>query len=366
MDSQLLPFSASLKNLPVYRPGRPIEEVARELGLPFEGIIKLASNENPLGSSPLAISAMREACNRVHLYPDGNGYYLKRELAKHLDVTPENVVLGNGSNDILELTGHALLHPDAAVVVSQYCFAVYVIVTRLFGAELIEVPALSYGHHLTAMLEAITPRTRLVFVANPNNPTGSRVPNKDLSRFIAAFPEDVLLVLDEAYVEFLEDPLDVLSLVRSGKKPNLLLTRTFSKIHGLAGLRIGYGVGHPEIVQVLEKIRQPFNVNAVAQAGAIGALEDFQHVLNTRANNAQGLLQLETAFTEAGLPFVPSSANFVLVRVGDATAVDAGLQRRGVIVRSMQGYGLPEWIRITVGTPSENQRLLTGLREVLQ
>jgi len=286
---ELLKTNPFIKNLPVYQPGRPIEEVARELGLPLDGIIKLASNENPFGPSPLALAAMQKALAVVNLYPDGNAFYLKQKLAAKLGVEPENLILGNGSNEIIEFVGHALLAPGAEVVVSQYCFAVYPIVTALFGANLITVPAKNYGHDLSAMLKAITPRTRIVFVANPNNPTGTTAGREELARFVNAVPANVLLVMDEAYIDFLDEPLDLLPEIRNDAKPNLLLMRTFSKIYGLAGLRIGYGIGHPEFVAALEKIRQPFNINLLAQTAALAALDDAEHVHKTRLNNFAGL-----------------------------------------------------------------------------
>lgn len=355
------PTNPALAHLPVYQPGRPIEEVARELGLPADDIIKLASNENPLGPSPRALEAMREAAKRVHLYPDGNAFHLKRRLAEKLGVTPEHLILGNGSNEIIEFVGHALLGPETEVVVSQYCFAVYPIVTRLFGAKLVTVPARDYGHDLRAMLAALTPRARVVFVANPNNPTGTIVPPAELAGFVEALPPGVVLALDEAYLEFLEDAADFLPRVRAGTRPNLLLMRTFSKIHGLAGLRVGYGIGHPDFIAVLEKVRQPFNLNLLAQAAALAALDDAEHVARTRRNNAAGLRCLAEGCARLGLETLPSGANFILVRVGDGQRVFDALQRRGVIVRPMGGYQLPEWIRISVGTPAENARCLAAL-----
>ena len=349
----------------MYQPGRPIEEVARELGLPTDGIIKLASNENPFGPSPLAVAALQKALTGVNLYPDGNAFYLKQKLAAKLGVEPANLILGNGSNEIIEFAGHALLTPGADVVVSQYCFAVYPIVTKLFGANLIAVPAKHYGHDLAAMLRAITPQTRIVFVANPNNPTGTLAPREEVVKFVNGVPDDVLLVMDEAYIDFLDDPLDLVSLVRLGARPNLILMRTFSKIYGLAGLRIGYGIGHPEFIAALEKIRQPFNINLLAQTAALAALDDVEHVRKTRANNFAGLEFFKRAFRDLKLECVPSFANFILVRVGDGQRVFEAMQRAGVIVRPMGGYQLPEWIRISIGTPQENERCIGALRKVL-
>jgi histidinol-phosphate aminotransferase len=263
------------------------------------------------------------------------------------------------------MVGHALLAPGAEVVVSQYCFAVYPIVTALFGAKLVVVPAKNHGHDLDAMLAAITPNTRIVFVANPNNPTGTTAGREELARFVNAVPANVLLALDEAYIEFLNEPLDLLPEIRNGTKPNLLLMRTFSKIYGLAGLRIGYGIGHPDFIAALEKIRQPFNINLVAQAGALAALDDTKHVEKTRKTNSRGLKLYARTFRKLGLEFVPSQANFILVRVGDGQRVFGELQKLGVIVRPMGGYQLPEWVRITVGTPKENKRCLEALKTIL-
>jgi histidinol-phosphate aminotransferase len=360
-----LPLTTVLNNLPVYQPGRPIEEVARELGLDADSIIKLASNENPLGPARLALAAMRKALAQVNLYPDGNAFYLKQKLAAKLSVTPANLILGNGSNEVIEMVGHALLSPGAEVVVSQYCFAVYPIVTALFGAKLVTVPAKNYGHDLDAMLAAITPNTRVVFVANPNNPTGTIATRENLARFVNAVPENVLLALDEAYLEFLEEPFDLLPDIRSGRKPNLILMRTFSKIYGLAGLRLGYGIGHPDFIAALEKIRQPFNINSVAQATALAALDDAPHVEKTRRINSRGLKLYARTFRKLGLEFVPSAANFILVRVGEGQRVFTELQKLGVIVRPMGGYQLPEWVRISIGTPKENARCLAALKNVL-
>jgi len=384
----------------VYQPGRPIEEVARELGIPSDSIIKLASNENPLGPSRLALAAMRRALSQANLYPDGNVFYLKQRLAAKLGLKPQNLIFGNGSNEILEFIGHALLDNGAGpnpgsrpedsvslgapastvessakalasaaapleVVASQYCFAVYPIVTALFGARLVSVPAKNYGHDLNAMLAAISTRTRVVFVANPNNPTGTAVSAEELAKFIRAVPERVLIGLDEAYIEFLDEPLDLLPEIRSGARPNLLLMRTFSKIYGLAGLRLGYGIGHPDFISELEKVRQPFNANSIAQAGALAALEDTGHAEKTRRVTARGLKFFMRMFRKLGLEYVRSSANFILVRVGEGQQVFKGMQKLGIIVRPMDSYQLPEWIRISIGTPKQNARCLEALKAAL-
>lgn len=359
------PLNPFLAHLPVYQPGRPIEEVARELGLPVEGIVKMASNENPLGPAPKAIAAMQKALHQLHLYPDGNAFDLKRHLAARLGVDPTHLILGNGSNEVLEFVGHALIAPGSDVVVSEYCFAVYPIVTHLCGGRLIPVPARTYGHDLRAMRQAVTAKTTVVFAANPNNPTGTLATADEVLDLIHQTPPNVLVVLDEAYLEFMDHPQDLLPLVRSGTKPNLLLTRTFSKIHGLAGLRLGYGIGHPDFIAALEKVRQPFNINTMAQVAALAALDDAEHMQRTRDNNSAGLRFLQDAFASMGLEFLPSSANFVLVRVGEGQRVFQELQKLGVIVRPMGGYRLPEWVRISVGTPAENARCLRGLKQIL-
>jgi histidinol-phosphate aminotransferase len=360
-----LPLSPFLKTLPVYQPGRPIEEVARELNLPADSIIKVASNENPFGPSPLALAAMQKSLLGINLYPDGNAFYLKQKLAAKLGIETTNLILGNGSNEIIEFVAHALLAPGDDVVVSQFSFAIYPIVAKMFGANLVIVPAKNYGHDLPAMLKAITPKTRIVFVANPNNPTGTLAPREEVIELVNNVPDDVLLVMDEAYIEFLDDAVDLVPLVRMGVRKNLILMRTFSKIYGLAGLRIGYGIGNPDLIAALDKTRQPFNINSLAQAAALAALDDDEHVRKTRANNFAGLEFFRRAFRDLKLEFVPSSANFVLVRVGEGQKVFDVMQKQGVIVRPMGGYQLPEWIRISVGTPEENERSLKVLKSVL-
>ena len=363
-----LPFSLNpaLENLPVYQPGRPIEEVARELGRPARGIIKMASNENPLGPSPAALAALKGAARQLHLYPDGNAFYLKQKLAAKLAVDPANLILGNGSNEILEFLAHAVMGPGVDVVMSQYCFLVYPLVARLIGANPNVVPARQYGHDLPAMLRAITPRTKVIFVANPNNPTGTLASPEEVRQLLDQTPPQVVIAMDQAYIEFLDEPQDLLPLIRRGEKPNLILLRTFSKIYGLAGLRLGYGIGHRDFVAALEKIRQPFNVNSLAQAAGLAALDDEAHTQKTRQNNAEGLKFLEDALREMGVEFVPSSANFVLLRVGEARRVFTELQSQGIIVRPVENYGLPEWLRISIGTPPQNRRCLRALQRILR
>ncbi len=352
-----------LEKLTAYDPGKPIEETARELGLDPRDIIKLASNENPLGPSPMAVEAIREAAGKAHLYPDGGGYQLRTAIAERFGLARENIILGNGSNEIIELIGHGFLRPGDNVIAAEHAFVVYRLMATLFGAETIEVPDPGFVHDLDAMLEAITPQTRKLFIANPNNPTGTMVGEEAIARFMDRVPDHVMVIFDEAYYEFLEEPPDTLRYVREGR--NVVVMRTFSKIQGLAALRIGYGITTPEIATVLQKCRQPFNANAIAQAGALAGLLDEEHQERTREVNRQGLAIYEDAFREMGLEFVPSVANFVLVRVGDGDAVFRQMLERGIILRAMRGYKLPEWIRISVGTPEQCRRCVEVLGEVL-
>lgn len=360
-----LEFNPALATLPVYQPGRPIEEVARELGLPAESIIKLASNENPLGPSPAALAAVKQAARQMHLYPDGNAFYFKQKLAAKLQLEPSNLILGNGSNELLEFVGHALMTPGCDVVGAEYGFAVYPIVAALFGANFITVPAKNFGHDLPAMLQAITPKTKVVFVADPNNPTGTRVSSEELLDFVKKVPSNVLVVMDQAYIEFLDNALDLIPMIKSGEFKNLILLRTFSKIYGLAGLRLGYGIAHPELISAMEKIRQPFNINLLAQAGCLAALDDEKHIAKTLKTNAAGLKFFAKALKRMKIEFVPSHGNFILIRVGNGQAVFNQMQKEGVITRPMGGYKLPEWIRITVGTSKENKRCIEALNKAL-
>jgi len=356
--------NSQLRDLVSYEPGKPVEDVARELGLAPADIIKLASNENPLGPSPKALAAMHEAVERAHFYPDGGGFYLREAIAAQFGFQRENVILGNGSNEVIEFIGHAFLRPGDEVVTARHAFAVYALMAQLFDARVIEVPDPQYRHDLEAMAAAITPRTREVFITNPNNPTGTMVSQAEIDRFMDRVPDHVVVVFDEAYYEFVDDPPDTLKYIRAGRE-NVVVLRTFSKIQGLAGLRIGYGLGAASIVNVLQKTRQPFNANAIAQAGAIAGLQDLEHQRRTRELTHEGRAWFEEEFARMGLEYVPSQANFVMVNVGDGNAVFKALMAKGVIVRAMASYQLPAWIRVTVGTAEQNRRFMAELRAAL-
>ncbi len=351
--------------LAAYEPGRPLEEVARAYGFADpEAVIKLASNENALGPSPLAIRAMAAAAARMHRYPDGAATALREALAARLGVSVDCILPGNGSNELLELLGHAFLGPGTNVVVADCAFVVYRMVAAMFGATVIAVPMAALTHDLPAMAAAVTPETRLLFVANPNNPTSTRVTPEAVAAFMAQVPPHVIVCFDEAYVELLppaQQP-DTLRYVRENRL--VVILRTFSKTYGLAGLRLGYAVAPPECIALLNRVRQPFNVSAIAQEAALAALADDAHVARTRELVQEGLRALEAGFRRMGLDFVPASANFILVRVGQGRDVFEALMREGVIVRPMDGYGLPEYVRVTVGTASENARFLEALGRV--
>ena len=350
-----------VRELAQYVPGKSIEDVARDLHLDPKSIVKLASNENPRGPSPGVIKAIAAAAAEATRYPDGNGFALKAVLSQRLGVDPAQIVLGNGSNDILELATQAFLRPGDEAIYAAHAFAVYPLATRARGAIGVEVPARDFGHDLTRMLAAVTPRTRIVFVANPNNPTGTFVPAAELLAFIASVPPEVLIVLDEAYNEYL-DPVDRCDSVNwIAKFPNLLVSRTFSKAYGLAALRIGYGLMDAGVADMLNRVRQPFNVNTLAQAAAIAALADADYVDRSRELNRAGLAQLAAGFAALGVASLPSHGNFVLAKVGDAGTVYQRLLAQGVIVRPVANYGLPEWLRISVGLQDENARFLKAL-----
>ena len=353
-----------LRNLAVYEPGKPIEETARELGVDPRTIVKLASNENPLGPSPKAIQAMRAAAEDAHLYPDGGGFYLCKAIAAKLGLALENVILGNGSNEVIEFLGHAFLDLDDDVVTSQYAFIVYKLIATSFGARTIETPSPDFQQDLEAMLDAITPKTRIVFIPNPNNPTGTLISQREIDRFMSRVSENIIVVFDEAYFEFLDHPPNTLQFVRDDR--NVVVLRTFSKIHGLAGLRVGYGVARPDLIEVLHKTRQPFNINSIAQAGALAALKDEAHQRETKRVIDEGFAYLQEQFTEMKVRFVPGVANFLMVNVGDGPAVFQKLLARKVIVRPLKGYNLSEWVRISVGTMEQNRKCIAALKQILR
>ncbi len=360
-----------IRGIAPYQPGKPISELAREMGLDERKIIKLASNENPLGISPKAKAAVKKALADGARYPDGNAFQLKAALARRYKVPEECIVVGNGSNDLLELVAGAFLAPGRAAVYSQHAFAVYPLATEARGARGIVVPAKNYGHDLPAMLAAITPEVRVVFIANPNNPTGTFVPGKELEDFISRAPRDVAVVVDEAYTEYLPPECRYDSVAWLKTFPNFVLTRTFSKVYGLAGLRVGFGLMHPQVADLLNRVRQPFNVNSLALAAATAALDDRKFVAKSTRMNRAGMARLERSFKALGLEYIPSCANFVSFclprRNGEslAGAVYGKLLRQGVIVRPVAGYGMPDHLRVTVGTPEENEKFLKALRAAL-
>ncbi len=351
------------RDLPVYEPGKPIEETARELGARADEIVKLASNENPLGPSPKALAAMRAALDSGHRYPDGGGFYLRDALAKKLGLSRDHLILGAGSNEIIEFLGHAFLDRGDEVVTSEHAFVVYKLVAAVFGARTIEVPSPDLRHDLEGIIAAITPKTRLIFIANPNNPTGTLAGQDEIDRFMERIPPEIVVVFDEAYFEYLDNPPDTLRFVRDGR--NVITLRTFSKIQGLANLRIGYGIARPELIQVLHKTRQPFNVSGLAQAAALAALEDETHLSETKRITDEGRDYLQNEFASMKLQFVPSVANFVLVNVGDGAKIFRALLERRIIVRALKGYNLAPWIRISVGTMEQNRRCIGALKEIL-
>jgi len=364
-----LPAPGHIRAIAPYQAGKPIDELAREFGLDPAGIVKLASNENPLGLPESARRAMLAAFDSLGRYPDPNGFDLKAALAARYDVPASWLTLGNGSNDILELAALALLAPGSAAVYSQYSFAVYRLATQARGARHIVVPARDYGHDPDAMLEAVDADTRIVFIANPNNPTGTFLPAQRIESFLERLHERhgsrVVVVLDEAYNEYLDPELRFDSTAWVRRFPNLLVSRSFSKVYGLAGLRVGFGVAQPALTDLLNRVRQPFNVNVMAQAAAVAALSDSDFLRRSYELNRDGKRQLVEVFDRLGLEYVPSYGNFVLVRVGDAARVNLELLKRGVIVRPVAGDGLPEWLRVSIGLPEENRRFAEALADIL-
>lgn len=345
-----------------YEPGKPVEEVMRELGL--TRCVKLASNENPLGPSPMALEAMARALSEVSRYPDSSAYYLKQRLAKHYDVAAEQLVLGNGSVELIELIARTFLGPDEEAIVSQYAFVMYWLAIQAVNGHGVVVPARGFGHDLPAMAAAVNERTKLIYIANPNNPTGTMASRRDLDALFHAIPEDVIVVLDEAYAEFIKEPDYPNGLDDVARGRSVIVLRTFSKAYGLAGLRVGYGVGKAELIRAMEKVRTPFNTTAVSQRAALAALDDREHVERTYRMNLRERAYLEERLTAMGVRYIPSAANFLLLDVGrPCDGVFQALLARGVIVRPMGGYGLATHLRLSVGTRPENEEFLTAFED---
>lgn len=353
---------SQLADLQPYVPGKPIAELQRQYGL--KDIVKLASNESPLGPSSAVQAAIALAVRETTFYPDGNGFELKQALAEKFNLQPAQITLGNGSNDVLELIARCFAAPGDEVMFAAHAFAVYPLAAKAVGATLVQVPAKDFGHDLPAMLAAVTEKTKLIFIANPNNPTGTAVAHSELETFLARVPERVMVVLDEAYLEYNDNPVNTLEWL--AKFPNLIICRTFSKAYGLAGLRVGFAVSHPDVADLLNRIRQPFNVNSLALAAAVAALGDDDYLSRAREINAAGMRQYEQGFQALGLHYIPSKGNFICVDVGrEAAVVFESLLREGVIVRPVAGYGLPNHLRISIGLEQDNARCLTALAKVL-
>lgn len=354
--------TTAIQALQPYQPGKPIAELAREYGL--QDIIKLASNENPFGFSPIVKQVLMDNLCELHRYPDGNGFELKQALAEKHQLDMRCITLGNGSNDVLELIARAFITPQQAVMYSQYAFAVYPLATQAVGGQHNVIAADNYAHDLIAMQAGLTAATRLIFIANPNNPTGTWLNKHDLYQFLTQVPKDVLVVIDEAYVEYVTAADYPDASLWLGEFPNLIVTRTFSKAYGLAGLRVGYALSQPQIADILNRVRQPFNVNQMALLAAVAALQDQTHIQNTLAANTAGMQQLCLGFKQMGLEYIPSQANFITVKVGNANMVYEALLSQGVIVRPLAGYQLPAHLRITIGSTAENARLLQALTSI--
>ncbi len=363
-DKQAALAVQGVQKLVPYVPGKPVEELERELGL--TDIVKLASNENPLGSGAKVLAAIQNTLPELARYPDGNGYSLKSALSDKLNIATDQITLGNGSNEILELLARTFLTPDLEVIFSEHAFAVYPLVTQAVGAVARIAPALEYGHDLDAMLALVNSNTRLIFIANPNNPTGTLLAGEAIENFISALPETVLCVLDEAYYEYVSPVHRFDSISCLAKYPNLIITRTFSKAYGLAGLRMGYGVSSASIADMLNRVRQPFNNNMLALAAAEAALTDVEYLAETISCNEQGMNQLTDAFIELGLSWIPSSGNFVSVNLNQsADPIYDALLNKGVIVRPVANYGMPDYLRISIGTEQENQLFIDALKSIL-
>jgi histidinol-phosphate aminotransferase len=353
-----------IRTLIPYEPGKPIEEVEREYGI--SNSIKLASNENPLGPSPKAMAAIREKLDQLHLYPDGDCFYLKQGMAQKLGVPPEKLIFGNGSNEIIEVAVRTFMRPGDEAVMAEQAFVVYPLVIQAIGGKKRAVPLRNFTHDLAAIADAITPQTRVVFLANPNNPTGTIYRRDQWERFLEKVSSNLLLIVDEAYFEYVQDPAYPDSLHYHAEDRAILTLRTFSKLYGLAGLRVGYGIGPKKLIDMMQRVRQPFNVNAAAQWASLAALDDIDHVKRSLEVNRQGIEYLQAEFTRLGLEFVPTHANFILLRVGKGQEVFNRLLSQGVIVRAMGGYQFPEHVRVTVGTMAENRKFIDALQKVVR
>jgi histidinol-phosphate aminotransferase len=353
---------AHIRSIAPYQPGKPISELAREMGLDEADVVKLASNENPLGVSPLAQCAIQDVLEGLARYPDGNGFELKQALGERYGIAQDCIVLGNGSNDVLELAARSFLTPANSAIYSQHAFAVYPLAVQAVGARGIEVPANNFSHDLDAMLRAVRPDTRLVFVANPNNPTGTLAGAAELEAFIAALPAQVLVVLDEAYNEYLPTERRADTLAWLKKYSNLLITKTFSKAYGLAGLRVGYALGAPGVADLMNRVRQPFNVNSISLAAAAAALKDTEFVRKSFELNQIGMRQITQEFERMGIEYIPSFGNFVSFKLRDAAGAYRKLLKAGVIVRPIASYGMPDYLRVSIGLESENARFLDSLK----
>jgi histidinol-phosphate aminotransferase len=357
--------ASGVRDLQPYQPGKPVEELQRELGV--SDIVKLASNENPLGPSDKVTESLQTVLAELSRYPDGSAYLLKNALAEHLGVAQNRITIGNGSNDLLELVARVFLQPGDEAIVSRHAFVVYPLVIKAVGAELITVPAKNWAHDLAVMAAAVTDKTRMMFIANPNNPTGTWTSETELIELLQQLPDSVLVILDEAYFEYVQEPAYPNGLALAERYPNLVITRTFSKVYGLASLRVGYSVSHPDIADLMNRIRQPFNVNAMSLAAAEAALRDQEHVRRCVELNTRGMQQLVDGFDQMGVDYIPSVGNFITLDVGgDATLIYQALLQEGVIVRPIGVYEMPDHLRVTVGLEEENKRFLDSLQKVMQ
>lgn len=350
-----------IRLIAAYQPGKPISDVARELGMQEADIVKLASNENPLGASPKALAAIQSSLGELAMYPDGGGFALKAAISKKYSVSPEQIILGNGSNDILELAARTFMRAGDSAVYSQHAFAVYPLATQAVGAAGIEVKAKNFGNDLDAMLTAIRADTKMIFLANPNNPTGTFIAGAELLAFVRRVPQKVLVVLDEAYGEYLKDADVYDSVPWLAEFSNVIISHTLSKAYGLAGLRIGFGLAHPQLIDLMNRVRQPFNVNHLAMVAAVAALGDDAFIRESRRVNDAGLSLLTTELAKRNLETIPAFGNFITFKIPNARRVFESLLRQGVIVRPIAGYGLPDYLRVTVGTEAQNRRFLAAL-----